>query len=150
MNKAVYFITAAIAAVIICAVLIRSDAPDTEPAAIARNCISSQTEESRTVLQTSSVQTKQTESVSLTSDTTAVIVPSETVQTASAPGDSRININQADADMLMQLKGIGETKAARIIEYRNSNGGFSCAEDIMNVKGIGKKTFEKIKDLICV
>ncbi len=50
----------------------------------------------------------------------------------------------------MKLDGIGEVIAERIIEYREENGGFSSTEEIMNVKGIGEKRYENIKDNICV
>ena len=48
----------------------------------------------------------------------------------------------------MTLPGIGESKANLIIEYREKNNGFKTTEDIMNVKGIGKAMYEKIKDYI--
>jgi len=48
------------------------------------------------------------------------------------------------------LKGIGETIAQRIIEYREKNGFFKSTEEIMNTKGVGKTTFENIKDEITV
>lgn len=60
-----------------------------------------------------------------------------------------ININTADAEELMKLKGVGEKTAAKIIEYREQHH-FEKPEDIMNVKGIGEKKFEDIKDNICV
>lgn len=64
--------------------------------------------------------------------------------------DGKININTATKRQLMLLSGIGETYAQRIIEYRTANGNFSAIEDIMNVSGIGEKTFEQIKDRIKV
>lgn len=64
--------------------------------------------------------------------------------------NGKININRADAALLETLPGIGPSKAARIIEYREANGSFKNIEDIMNVSGIGPKTFDSIKDLICV
>lgn len=60
-----------------------------------------------------------------------------------------ININTADKELLIKLDGIGEKRADDIIEYRTSRP-FKKIEDIMNINGIGKKTFEKIKDQICV
>lgn len=64
---------------------------------------------------------------------------------------SKININTADAnELLLNLKGIGQAKAERIIEYRQKYGNFSDIQEIRNVKGIGDKIFEKIKDLITV
>lgn len=63
---------------------------------------------------------------------------------------AKININQASVAELMHLKGIGPEYAERIVEYRDKHGSFEKVEDIMNVSGIGLKTFEEIKDLICV
>ena len=63
-------------------------------------------------------------------------------------GDKKININGADIKDLMSLSGIGEMKARDIIAFREKNGNFKKIDDIMLVKGIGKATFEKIKDLI--
>lgn len=62
----------------------------------------------------------------------------------------QININTASKDELMLLPGVGESIASRIIEYRELNNGFKNIEDIMEVKGIGKKKFEKMKDYIKV
>ena len=55
-----------------------------------------------------------------------------------------VNINSASKEELMTLKGIGETTAEAIIEYRKENK-FTKIEDIKNVKGIGDKKFESIK-----
>ena len=63
---------------------------------------------------------------------------------------AKININQASVEELTHLKGIGPEYAGRIVEYRDKHGSFEKAEDIMNVSGIGPKTFEEIKDLITV
>jgi len=62
----------------------------------------------------------------------------------------KININQADAKTLATLKGIGKDRAVKIIEYREQNGPFQKVEDIMKVKGIGKKIFEQNKDELTV
>ncbi len=64
--------------------------------------------------------------------------------------DKKININQVYSADLQILPGIGEVTSERIIDYREQNGGFKKIEDIMNVKGIGPKKFEKIKDYITV
>lgn len=61
-----------------------------------------------------------------------------------------VNINTASASQLDTLPGIGSTYAKRIIDYREANGGFKSIEEIQNVKGIGPKTFEKLKDLITI
>ncbi|MBQ3021237.1 MAG: helix-hairpin-helix domain-containing protein [Bacilli bacterium] len=60
-----------------------------------------------------------------------------------------ININTCTLEELINLNGLGQTKAESIIEYRN-NKLFDNIEEILNVKGIGKSTFEKIKDYIKV
>lgn len=61
---------------------------------------------------------------------------------------TKININTATAKELEALPGIGAVKAEAIVLYREENGGFSLPEDIMNVKGIGAATYDKLKDLI--
>ena len=61
-----------------------------------------------------------------------------------------ININSASLSELDSLPGIGPAYAQGIIDYRDANGGFKSIEDIQNVKGIGPKTFEKLKDQITV
>ena len=66
--------------------------------------------------------------------------------TAAAP----INLNTATSAQLETLPGIGPAVAARILEYRQKNGNFKKIEELMNVKGIGEKSFLKIKALITV
>lgn len=67
-----------------------------------------------------------------------------------ASSDGKVNINQADSTLLQTLPGIGPSKAEAIIEYRETNGPFKMIEDIMNISGIGEKTFEKLKNSITV
>jgi competence protein ComEA len=62
----------------------------------------------------------------------------------------KININTASAEELTQLKGIGSSHAAAIIEFREKNGPFKKPQDLVQVPRIGRKTFEKNKDLIIV
>ena len=64
--------------------------------------------------------------------------------------DGKININRADLNELQTLPNIGPAKAQNIIDYRNSSGKFQTINDILYVNGIGSKTFESLKDLICV
>ena len=66
--------------------------------------------------------------------------------TATAP----VNLNTASATQLEALPGIGKAMAERIVEYRQKNGAFKKAEDLMNVRGIGEKNFLKLKPLITV
>ena len=65
-------------------------------------------------------------------------------------GDALININLATKEELMKLNGVGEAKAELIITYRQSKGGFGDIKDIMKIKGIKQKFFDKIKDKICI
>lgn len=58
---------------------------------------------------------------------------------------SKVNINTASITELQTLSGIGEGKAKKIIEYREKNK-FNSIEDILNVSGIGKSLYEKIKN----
>lgn len=74
---------------------------------------------------------------------------SGTVSASSGSVSGKININTADQATLMEISGVGETIANRIIEYRAENR-FSKIEDIKNVKGIGDATYEKMADLITV
>jgi competence protein ComEA len=62
----------------------------------------------------------------------------------------QLDINQASAEDLCNLKGIDTVKASAIVEYREAHGPFTSIEDIKHVKGIGDKTFENIKENISV
>ncbi len=72
------------------------------------------------------------------------------INSQEAVDDSLVNINTADKSLLMTLTGIGEAKAAEIINYREQNGAFSKLEDIMLVPGIKEAAFSKIKNRICI
>ena len=61
-----------------------------------------------------------------------------------------ININKATESELDTLPGIGPSRAADIISYRESNGGFKSIDEIKNVKGIGEASFEKLKEKITI
>ncbi|MFQ5788569.1 MAG: ComEA family DNA-binding protein [Thermodesulfobacteriota bacterium] len=62
----------------------------------------------------------------------------------------KININTASVEQLAELPGVGEATANKIVEYRKQNGGFKTIDDLLNVKGIGEKKYEKMKNLITV
>lgn len=69
---------------------------------------------------------------------------------ARATAANPVNLNSASAAQLQTLPGIGASAAQRIVEYRQKNGSFKKIEELMNVKGIGEKSFLKLKPLITV
>ncbi|WP_165970850.1 helix-hairpin-helix domain-containing protein [Peribacillus frigoritolerans] len=64
--------------------------------------------------------------------------------------EQKVNLNKATSEDLQTLTGIGPAKAEAILAYREEAGGFKTIEDILNVSGIGEKSFEKLKDSISV
>jgi len=93
-----------------------------------------------------------------TATDTSAVTATESVTTAAANNTETkapqptglININTATKEQLMTLNGIGEVKAAAIIDYRRENGKFKSIEELDNVKGIGPKIIEKIRAYITV
>jgi competence protein ComEA len=70
-----------------------------------------------------------------------------------APGSAAVatvNLNTATVEQLETLPGIGKATAERILEYRQKNGAFKKIEDLMNVRGIGEKSFLRLKPLVTV
>lgn len=64
--------------------------------------------------------------------------------------DNKVNINTASAEQLMKIDGIGETLAMRIIAYRKVYGDFEDIAQLKNIKGIGDKKFDAIKEYVTV
>jgi competence protein ComEA len=75
--------------------------------------------------------------------------PARAAKSAPAP-TAPINLNTANQAQLEALPGIGPKVAQRILEFRQKNGAFKKLEDLMNVKGIGEKSFLKLKPHITI
>ncbi len=67
-----------------------------------------------------------------------------------ASDEARVNLNTATVEQLVELPGVGQAVAARIVAYREANGSFGKIEEVMNVRGIGEKTFLRLRPLILV
>lgn len=74
----------------------------------------------------------------------------QTVVPLEEEGVGKINLNTASSTDLEQLSGIGPQKASAIVTYRETEGPFKTIEEVMNVSGIGEKTFEGMKEEIVV
>jgi competence protein ComEA len=70
--------------------------------------------------------------------------------TRQTPEEKSININSAKLKDLILLPGIGESTAKKILELREKKGGFKSLRDLLDVKGIGKIKFNKIKKYIFI
>ena len=79
----------------------------------------------------------------------AFVLSTGLAMAADAPA-GKVNLNTATAAQLSALPGIGEKLAARIVEYRQKAGSFKSVQELMNVKGIGEKSFLKLKGLVTV
>jgi len=82
------------------------------------------------------------------------VLAGQTSQSGKAAGEKvtaeKINLNTATLDDLQKLPGVGAKVAQRIIDFRKQNGPFKKIEDLMKVKGIGEKTFNKFKESLTV
>ncbi|GAB2516027.1 helix-hairpin-helix domain-containing protein [Paramicrobacterium agarici] len=86
------------------------------------------------------------------SDGEQVRVPTEgeTEEQDGTDAQGRVNLNTATSEELEALPRIGPSLAARIIAWREENGGFRSVDDLRNVSGIGEKTFASLKDLVTI
>lgn len=83
--------------------------------------------------------------------TEAELSPSSVISAQTAETESeKININTATAAELEMLPGVGPALAARIVDYRAAHGGFQMPEELMNVSGIGEKTYAGLAEQITV
>lgn len=80
-----------------------------------------------------------------------VIAPINLVaQKSDTPSGEKVNLNSATLEQLQALPGVGPAIAKSIVEYRTKVGKFSKIEDILNVKGIGEKKFQRMKDRLTI
>ncbi len=91
---------------------------------------------------------------SILNDGDKIYIPTkdeEVIALETSPSPSGvININKATTELLQTIPGIGPATAEKIIEFRNSNGPFRSIEELMDVNGIGEKTFEKMREKLCI
>lgn len=78
----------------------------------------------------------------------ALVLCAGTVPAMAAAADGKVNINTADEATLQFLPRVGPAVSKRIVEYREENGKFAEATDLMQVRGIGEKTFELLEPYV--
>ena len=71
-------------------------------------------------------------------------------QSSGASSATSIDLNTASPEQLQTLPGVGVRTAQLIVEYRDKNGGFEKIEELMNVRGIGERTFLRLRPLVRV
>ena len=123
-----------------------SDSSSSHMSSLESSSISSLNEESEEEIIASSSST-------ISSSTVSSSIESETSSAppaVSSEPQGPININTADFEELQEIKRIGPVLAQRIIDYRNLNGPFESWEELLEVKGIGEKTLETIKQYACL
>ena len=72
----------------------------------------------------------------------------QVVENVSGQDDGKVNLNTASKEELLTLSGIGDVRAQAILKYREEHGEFRSIEELMEVEGIKKGTFQKLKDQI--
>lgn len=80
----------------------------------------------------------------------ALPLMSGTAAAQAAEDEAKVDLNRATIEELIDLPGIGEKVAERIVHYRETNGPFQEPEELMNVRGIGEKTYLKLESRLTV
>ncbi len=78
------------------------------------------------------------------------LAPLASAQNTKPQSNDKVNLNTATVEQLQTLPGIGPAMAKRVVEYRAKVGKFTKIEEILNVKGIGEKRFQQMKDRLVV
>ena len=89
-------------------------------------------------------------SVSVIGTARAAQAPASAQATVAKPAAAMVNLNTATQSELEALPGIGPKVAARIVEYRKAKGPFKKIEEVMNVQGVGEKSFLKLRPQLTV
>ena len=74
--------------------------------------------------------------------------PAQTHATSASAPTEAVNVNTATLEQLVTLPGVGPARAQAILDLRKQLGGFKKLEDLMRVKGIGRKTFQKLAPMM--
>ncbi len=82
--------------------------------------------------------------------TLALLAPLSASLGLAQEADLKVDLNQAPVTELVKLPGVGEKVAERIVNYRKANGPFQDTRELMNVRGIGEKTYLKLEQYLTV
>lgn len=89
-------------------------------------------------------------SVILIATISSAAMAADSTSVAAAPVTGIVNLNTADAAQLAMLPRVGAKAAQRILDYRKEHGGFKKTSDLMQVKGFGEKSFERLAAYVTV
>ncbi|MCP6467886.1 helix-hairpin-helix domain-containing protein, partial [Klebsiella pneumoniae] len=82
--------------------------------------------------------------------TTSSSISTSSTQSTNKSPQTKVNLNSAKENELTTVNGLGPSKAKAIIEFRETKGPFNSVDQLKNVKGIGEKSFEKLKEYFTV
>jgi len=88
------------------------------------------------------------ESFAKSNDTASTVEKTTKATKSTKMATEAVNVNTADKTTLTQIPGIGPVTADSILKYREANGNFNSAEDLLNVRGIGEKTLKKMEPFL--